>query len=70
MEGAQRVMGQVLIRDARPLDLWDQHEALLDAVANGDAEFAGDLARQHVMQAASLILSRLRNQREPMANSR
>ena len=28
----QRVMGEVLMRDELPRDIWDQHEALLDAV--------------------------------------
>ena len=31
----QRVMGEVLIRDEQPRDIWDQHEALLEAVAAG-----------------------------------
>eukprot|EP01032_Pedospumella_encystans_P035960 gene35960-40668_t len=29
----QRVMGEVLMRDDKPRDIWNEHEALLDAVA-------------------------------------
>jgi DNA-binding GntR family transcriptional regulator len=66
---AQRVMGEVLMRGARLCDIWDQHEALLSAVAQGNAEAAENLARHHVMQAASFMTERLRNQRQPMAGS-
>jgi DNA-binding GntR family transcriptional regulator len=63
----QRVMGEVLMRDERPRDIWDQHEALLAAVTKGDGKTAEQLARQHVMQAANFMIARLRNQREPVA---
>ena len=36
----QRVMGEVLMRDERPRDIWDQHEALLGAVVAGDGRKA------------------------------
>ena len=32
----QRVMGEVLMRDELPRDIWDQHEAMFDAVMAGD----------------------------------
>jgi DNA-binding GntR family transcriptional regulator len=60
----QRVMGEVLMRDERPRDIWDQHHAMLAAVADGDAATAEKLARQHVMQAANFMVSRLRSQRK------
>ena len=60
----QRVMGEVLMRDEKPRDIWDQHEAMLAAVTEGDAETAEVLARQHVMQAANFMISRLRSQRD------
>ena len=48
----QRVMGEVLMRDERPRDIWDQHEALLDAVMAGDGAAAEALARQHIAGGA------------------
>jgi DNA-binding GntR family transcriptional regulator len=59
-----RVMGEVLMRDERPRDIWDQHEAMLAAVAGGDGASAEALARQHVMQAANFMIARLRSQRD------
>lgn len=55
----QRVMGEVLLRDEHPRDIWDQHEALLDAVVAGDAKKAEKLARQHIEQAADFMIKRL-----------
>src|SRR5262245_8403865 len=36
----QRVMGEVLMRDLRPGDIWDQHANMMSAVMEGDAEQA------------------------------
>ena len=58
----QRVMGEVLMRDERPRDIWDQHAAMLDAVMAGDGDAAEALARQHVTQAAAVMISRLRSE--------
>ena len=55
----QRVMGEVLMRDDKPRDVWDQHEALLDAVAAGDGARAEKLARKHIMDAAEFMIRRL-----------
>ena len=55
----QRVMGEVLRRDEKPRDVWDQHEAMLAEVAAGRAATAERLARQHVMQAADFMIERL-----------
>lgn len=55
----QRVMGEVLMRDETPRDIWDQHEALLDAVMAGDGVKAEAMARQHITQAADFIIHRL-----------
>lgn len=51
--------GEVLMRDERPRDIWDQHEALLGAVIAGDAKTAEKLARQHIEQAADFMIKRL-----------
>jgi DNA-binding GntR family transcriptional regulator len=58
----QRVMGEVLMRDEMPRDIWDQHEALLDAVMAGDGATAEALARQHIGQAAAAMIARLRSE--------
>lgn len=58
----QRVMGEVLMRDDKPRDIWDQHEALLAAVAAGDGETAERLARRHILDAADFMIQRLRQE--------
>jgi DNA-binding GntR family transcriptional regulator len=58
---SERVMGEVLLRDEKPRDIWDQHEAMLDAIAAGDAERAEALARAHIAQAATFMTARLRS---------
>lgn len=55
----QRVMGQVLIRDHKPRDVWEEHEQLLDAVAQGDAARAENLARAHITAAANFMIERM-----------
>ncbi|MEJ6023809.1 GntR family transcriptional regulator [Ramlibacter sp. PS4R-6] len=58
----QRVMGEVLMRDERPRDIWDQHEELLQAVVAGDGKKAERLARQHIEQAADFMIDRLKRE--------
>jgi DNA-binding GntR family transcriptional regulator len=58
----QRVMGEVLMRDELPRDIWDQHEAMLDAVMAGDGAAAEALARRHITQAAAVMIGRLRSE--------
>ena len=55
----QRVMGEVLIRDERPRDIWDQHEAILKAIVKGDGERAEALVRSHLTQASGFMVARL-----------
>ena len=55
----QRVMGEVLMMDEKPRDIWHQHEELLQAIVDGDGNAAERMARDHITQAASFILSRL-----------
>jgi DNA-binding GntR family transcriptional regulator len=61
----QRVMGEVLIRDETPRDIWDQHAAILDAIARGASDQAEWLARIHVAQAATFMVDRLRGEGRP-----
>ena len=60
----QRVMGEVLMRDETPRDIWDQHEALLKAVMAGEGAAAETQARQHITQAADFMIDRLNSQSE------
>jgi DNA-binding GntR family transcriptional regulator len=59
----QRVMGEVLISDEKPRDVWDQHEAILKAVSKGDGDRAEALVRSHLMQAAGFMVARLRGRK-------
>lgn len=62
---AQRVMGEVLLREQKPRDIWNQHEALLDAVSSGKPALAERLARQHITEAATFMIERLQNEVQP-----
>ena len=55
----QRVMGEVLMRDETPRDIWSQHEAMLDAVMTGDGVKAETMSHQHITQAADFLIQRL-----------
>lgn len=59
---AQRVMGEVLMRDDQPRNIWDQHEALIEHIASGDSVAAEQLAREHILQAAAFMIDRLTEQ--------
>ena len=56
----QRVMGEVLVRDQKPRDIWDQHAAILEAITTGNADQAEQLARQHLLLASNFMVTRLR----------
>ncbi|MBQ0932079.1 GntR family transcriptional regulator [Ideonella sp. 4Y16] len=56
----QRVMGEVLIRDEKPRDIWDQHAEILDAIATGNGDRAEALVRSHLLQAAQFMVNRVR----------
>lgn len=56
----QRVMGEVLMRDETPRDIWDQHEQILQAIATGDGSQAEALSRRHITQASGFMVERLR----------
>ncbi|KNZ32354.1 MAG: GntR family transcriptional regulator [Methylibium sp. NZG] len=65
----QRLMGEVLIRDEKPRDIWDQHEAILKAIVSADAERAETLVRSHLTQAAGFMVKRLRGKSAEAAGS-
>lgn len=56
----QRAMGEVLVQDQSPRDIWDQHAAILEAIASGNSDEAERLAREHLTQASGFMVSRLR----------
>jgi DNA-binding GntR family transcriptional regulator len=58
----QRVMGEVLIKDETPRDIWDQHAAILAAIGAGQSAQAERLARSHITEAARFMVTRLRTQ--------
>ena len=60
----QRVMGEVLVSDEQPRDIWDQHAAILDAIAAGDGDRAAALTREHLTVAADFMVARLRSHDE------
>jgi DNA-binding GntR family transcriptional regulator len=55
----RRVMGEVLLNGETPTEIWDQHEAILNAVIAGDANDAERLARHHISQASETLDVRL-----------
>ena len=63
----QRVMGEVLLRDETPRDIWDQHAEMLQAICAGDGARAEALARQHITQASGFMVSRLRKPKDGQA---
>ena len=56
----QRVMGEVLVQDQEPRDIWDQHAKILAAIVSGKPELAEKLAKDHLMQASHFMVSRLK----------
>lgn len=57
----QRVMGEVLIEDQEPRDIWDQHEKILEAIAKGKADLAEKFAKEHLTHASQYMVSRLKS---------
>jgi DNA-binding GntR family transcriptional regulator len=51
----RRVMGGYLQRVAAPEEIWDEHAAILAAVAAGDADGAERLARDHAAASATKL---------------
>ncbi len=56
----QRVMGEVLMRDEKPRDIWNQHAGILAAICEGNGDRAEALARSHLTQASGFMVARLR----------
>jgi DNA-binding GntR family transcriptional regulator len=61
----RRAMGEVLRDDEKmPDSIWDEHEAILDAIVVGEADKVETLARQHISRAAKIFLARLQTYQE------
>ena len=56
----QRVMGEVLIQDQEPWDIWAQHANILTAIASGDPNLAEKLAIEHLTHASKFMVTRLK----------
>jgi DNA-binding GntR family transcriptional regulator len=56
----QRVMGEVLIEDQEPRDIWDQHATILEAIGKGKPDLAEKLAKEHLTHASHFMVSRLK----------
>ena len=53
------VMGAVLMSGGTPASIWQQHEAIMQAIADGDAERARHLAQEHIEHAGTKVLENL-----------
>ena len=61
----QRVMGEVLNKDETPRNIWNQHAAIVDAIARGKPALAESLARSHITQAADFMVTRMKGASSP-----
>ena len=55
----RRVMGAVLQQSRQREPVWDEHEAIAEAIAAGDADTASRLMQEHAQQAAQNLARRL-----------
>jgi DNA-binding GntR family transcriptional regulator len=55
----RRAMGLALQSDDLRRPVWDEHEAIVDAIARGDAETAVDLMGEHTGKAAQALQDQL-----------
>jgi DNA-binding GntR family transcriptional regulator len=58
----RRVMGAVLQSSRQRESLWDEHEAIAQAIAAGDAARASELIEAHAHEASHQLTARLRAQ--------
>ncbi|MDP9991737.1 DNA-binding GntR family transcriptional regulator [Variovorax boronicumulans] len=58
----RRAMGAVLQAEPQRESLWDEHEAIADAIAAGNADRAARLSEEHVAQASEALARRLAEQ--------
>ncbi|MBX9963958.1 MAG: GntR family transcriptional regulator [Burkholderiales bacterium] len=56
----RRAMGEVLVQETPPTDIWDEHEAILAAVIAGQPLVAERLSREHILHASTALVSQMR----------
>ena len=56
----RRIMRGILSIEGYPREVWNEHRAILQAIALGDAKRAARLARAHVVVSAELLLRQLK----------
>jgi DNA-binding GntR family transcriptional regulator len=64
----RRAMGAVLQAEPQRESLWDEHEAIADAIAAGNADRAARLSEEHVAQASEALARRLAEQQARARN--
>ena len=52
-------MGTVLQSSSRRVSIWDEHEAIAEAIAKGDCAGAAELSDLHTTHARENLISRL-----------
>ena len=62
----RRAMGAVLQTVGLRRPVWDEHEAIVQAINGGDADLAERLAREHCARASAHIASQLTGQGRPL----
>ena len=55
----RRVMGEVLVMGASAKEIWEQHAAIMQAIADGDAERAQLIAKEHIDHAGTMMVESL-----------
>ncbi len=61
----QRAMGEILRRAKLPVQIWQQHAEIVEAIATGDAEAAERLIISHDLEAAETLHTALLAQERP-----
>ena len=57
----RRVMGAVLMMGMSSADVWKQHEAIMQAIADGDVAKARQLSQDHIELAGAKVIENLAN---------
>ena len=65
----RRAMGAVLQSEPQRESLWDEHAAIAEAIAAGDADLAARLSEEHGAQASAMLAQRLAQRFSPAPQS-
>jgi DNA-binding GntR family transcriptional regulator len=61
----RRAMGEALRTSRLRASVWDEHEAIARAIADGDAQRASDLLEHHCLQASAHLVAQLQDPPAP-----